>query len=76
MCATGALSQCKVIRTFGDINDEVTKSHMPPVLTGLSQQLAIVERALSNPGVSGHGTARLVKVLRMMAKRMCQPQGR
>ena len=58
-----------------DMNDDVTKSHMPPVLSGLSQHLSGVEKSLqTNPGATG--LMRQVKRLRMVSERMCQPQGR
>lgn len=56
-----------------DLQNEVTKSHMPPVLSGLSQQLSAVEKALQgNPG--NVTLARRVKGLRMITERLCQPQ--
>lgn len=58
-----------------DVSNEVTRSHMPPVLSNLSQHLARMEKTLeSSTGTTG--LARQVKRLRMVTEHLCQPHGR
>ena len=58
-----------------DVSNEVTKSHMPPVLSSLSQHLARMEKTLES-GTGTTGLARQVKRLRMVTEHLCQPHGR
>ena len=58
-----------------DVSNEVTRSHMSPVLNGLAQHLAGMEKSLqSNP--NSLGLARQVRRLRLVAEQLCQPHGR
>ena len=58
-----------------DVSNEVTKSHMSPVLNSLAHHLTGMEKSLqSNPGSSG--LARQVRRLRLVAEQLRQPHGR
>jgi len=58
-----------------DVSNEVTRSHMSPVLNGLAHHLTGMEKSLqSNPNSSG--LARQVRRLRLVAEQLRQPHGR